>query len=73
LLKPFACTCGCLATGGEGTGESVVLGTPPEGVPKRTYGEQIQTIQKRLATELSLLDDSIKAIRNPEKYHVEFT
>ncbi len=34
--------------------------------------EQIQTIQKRLATELSLLDDSIKAIRNPEKYHVEF-
>ena len=44
--------------------ESVVLGTP--------YGEQIQTIQKRLATELSLLDDSIKAIRNPEKYHVEF-
>lgn len=45
--------------------ESVVLGTP--------YGEQMQTIQKRLATELSLLDDSIKAIRNPEKYHVEFT
>lgn len=34
--------------------------------------EQIQTIQKRLATELSLLDDSVKAIRNPEKYHVEF-
>ena len=34
--------------------------------------EQIQTIQKRLATELSLLDDSIKAIRNPKKYHVEF-
>lgn len=34
--------------------------------------EQIQTIQQRLATELSCLDDSIKAIRNPGKYTVEF-
>lgn len=56
LLKPFARTCAA-HTENAGTGESV---------------EQIQTIQKRLATELSLLDDSIKAIRNPEKYHVEF-
>ena len=56
LLKPFARTCAA-RTENAGTGESV---------------EQIQTIQKRLATELSLLDDSIKAIRNPEKYHVEF-
>jgi nicotinate phosphoribosyltransferase len=35
--------------------------------------EQIQTIQERLATEVSLLDDSIKAIRNPSEYPVEFT
>lgn len=34
--------------------------------------EQIQTIQQRLTSELSLLDDSIKAIRSPEKYQVEF-
>ena len=35
--------------------------------------EKIQTIQQRLAAELSSLDDSIKAIRNPAKYLVEFT
>jgi len=34
--------------------------------------EQIQIIQQRLATELSCLDDSIKAIKNPAKYTVEF-
>ena len=34
--------------------------------------EDMQTIQKRLATELSFLDDSIKKIRNPKKYRVEF-
>jgi len=34
--------------------------------------EDMQTIQKRLATELSLLDDSVKAIRNPKKYSVKF-
>lgn len=34
--------------------------------------EQIQTIQERLATELSLLEDPVKAIRNPRKYPVEF-
>ncbi len=53
--------------GGDDLLKPFALGTP--------FGEsveQIQTIQKRLATELSLLDDSIKAIRNPEKYHVEF-
>jgi nicotinate phosphoribosyltransferase len=35
--------------------------------------EQIRTIQERLATELSHLDDSIKAVRNPQAYPVEFT
>ncbi len=46
---------------------------PFESISSRPQAvEQIQTIQKRLATELSLLDDSVKAIRNPEKYHVEF-
>jgi hypothetical protein len=34
--------------------------------------EQIKTIQERLATELSLLEDSIKAIRAPSEYPVEF-
>lgn len=34
--------------------------------------EQMQKIQQRLATELSSLDDSIKQIRNPEQYVVEF-
>jgi len=34
--------------------------------------EKIKTIQQRLTSELSLLDDSIKANKNPEKYHVEF-
>jgi nicotinate phosphoribosyltransferase len=34
--------------------------------------EEMQTIQERLARELSGLDDSIKAIRNPQKYPVEF-
>lgn len=35
--------------------------------------EQMQTIQNRLTTELSCLDDSIKAIRNPRAYPVEFS
>jgi nicotinate phosphoribosyltransferase len=55
------------AVGGDDLLKPFVIGTP--------FGESvepIQTIQKRLATELSLLDDSIKAIRNPEKYLVEF-
>ena len=34
--------------------------------------EEMPTIQERLARELSSLDDSIKAIRNPHKYPVEF-
>ena len=34
--------------------------------------EPMQTIQQRLASELACLDDSIKAIRNPAKYSVEF-
>jgi nicotinate phosphoribosyltransferase len=34
--------------------------------------EEMQTIQERLARELSSLDDSIKAIQNPQKYPVEF-
>jgi len=34
--------------------------------------EKIQTIRKRLSIELSLLDDSVKSIRNPHKYTVEF-
>ena len=34
--------------------------------------EDMPTIQQRLAGELSLLDDSIKAIRNPGAYPVEF-
>jgi len=34
--------------------------------------EQIQTIQERLITELSLFEDSVKAIRNPREYPVEF-
>jgi hypothetical protein len=29
-------------------------------------------IQQRLAAELALLDDSVKAIRNPQRYPVEF-
>jgi len=35
--------------------------------------EKMRTIQQRLTTELSTLDDSIKATRNPGKYPVEFT
>jgi nicotinate phosphoribosyltransferase len=34
--------------------------------------EPMPTTQQRLAAELALLDDSIKAIRNPQKYPVEF-
>jgi nicotinate phosphoribosyltransferase len=34
--------------------------------------EKMQTIQERLAGELSFLDDSVKAIRNPHEYPVEF-
>ena len=34
--------------------------------------EQIETIQLRLANELSCLSDSIKGIRNPQMYPVEF-
>lgn len=34
--------------------------------------EQMQAIKKRLASELCLLDDSIKAIRAPKRYPVEF-
>jgi len=34
--------------------------------------EKMQTIQERLAAELSCLDDSIKRLRNPAKYPVEF-
>ena len=35
--------------------------------------EKMPTIQSRLTVELSALDDSIKATRNPGKYPVEFT
>jgi nicotinate phosphoribosyltransferase len=38
-----------------------------------TSAEPMQTIQQRLATELLCLDDSVKAIRKPTKYLVEFT
>ncbi len=34
--------------------------------------EPMQAIQRRLADELACLDDSIKAIRNPGRYSVEF-
>ncbi|UCF15286.1 MAG: nicotinate phosphoribosyltransferase [Phycisphaerales bacterium] len=34
--------------------------------------EDMPTIQQRLAAELSALDDSIKTIRNPGKYAIEF-
>jgi nicotinate phosphoribosyltransferase len=34
--------------------------------------EQIRTKQERLITELSLLDNSVKTIRNPREYPVEF-
>ena len=34
--------------------------------------EEMQTIQQRLATELALLNDSVKAIRNPGTYPIEF-
>jgi nicotinate phosphoribosyltransferase len=34
--------------------------------------EKMQTIQERLAGELSFLDDSVKAIRNPHEYPVEY-
>ena len=34
--------------------------------------EEIQKIQQRLTAELSALDDSIKAIRDPDKYYLEF-
>ncbi len=34
--------------------------------------EDMQTIQQRLIGELSLLEDSVKAIRNPATYPVEF-
>ncbi|UCG58023.1 MAG: nicotinate phosphoribosyltransferase [Phycisphaerales bacterium] len=34
--------------------------------------EPIQTIQQRLLSELSLLEDSVKAIKSPTKYPVEF-
>jgi hypothetical protein len=33
----------------------------------------MQTIRQRLADELSCLDDSIKKIREPQIYPVEFT
>jgi nicotinate phosphoribosyltransferase len=35
-------------------------------------GEQMPVIRQRLAAELALLDDSVKAIRNPKEYPVEF-
>lgn len=35
--------------------------------------ERVQTIRERLATELSCLHDSIKAVRDPRMYPVEFT
>jgi hypothetical protein len=35
--------------------------------------EQMQMIQQRLRSQLSMLDDSIKAIRNPQVYPVEFS
>jgi nicotinate phosphoribosyltransferase len=35
--------------------------------------EPMQTIRQRLADELSCLDDSIKKIREPQIYPVEFT
>ncbi len=35
--------------------------------------EKMRTIQQRLTIELSALDDSIKATRDPGKYPVEFT
>ena len=34
--------------------------------------EEMQTIQQRLVTELALLGDSVKAIRDPDTYLVEF-
>jgi nicotinate phosphoribosyltransferase len=34
--------------------------------------EEMSTIQQRLTTELSLLDDRVKAIRSPHMYPVEF-
>ncbi|MHC4542601.1 MAG: hypothetical protein ACYTEK_08620 [Planctomycetota bacterium] len=34
--------------------------------------EPMPAIQQRLAAELALLDDSVKAIRNPQRYPVEF-
>ncbi len=34
--------------------------------------EPMSTIQQRLAAELALLDDSVKAIRNPQQYPVDF-
>jgi nicotinate phosphoribosyltransferase len=34
--------------------------------------EPMPAIQQRLAAELALLDDSVKAIRNPQSYPVEF-
>ncbi|MCH8118294.1 MAG: nicotinate phosphoribosyltransferase [Planctomycetes bacterium] len=68
------------AVGGDDLLKPFVIGTPFGESVEQSFDsaqdgepvEPIQTIQERLATELSLLDDSIKAIRNPEKYHVEF-
>ena len=37
-----------------------------------TSAEDVRTIQQRLTSELAALDDSIKAIRDPGRYTVEF-
>jgi len=37
-----------------------------------TSSEKMPAIQQRLADELAALDDSVKAIRNPDTYKVEF-
>jgi nicotinate phosphoribosyltransferase len=37
-----------------------------------TSAEDVRTIQQRLTSELAALDDSIKAIRDPGRYAVEF-
>lgn len=46
--------------------------TPGDLLKPFESAEEMQTIQRTLATELSLLDDSVKAIRNPDTYPVEF-
>jgi nicotinate phosphoribosyltransferase len=53
-----ACTCGSA-----GTGDLLVPFESPESIDK---------IKRRLSMELANLPDSIKAIRNPQKYRVEF-